>query len=461
MNYGPSPTPLIAPDAVTATELASDATRAAEQDQSRGPRGRPGWWRSLYLQVLFAIVAGCILGWLAPAWGVAMKPLGDGFIKLIKMMIGPIIFTSIVSGIGMLGDLRRLGRVGWKALVYFEAVTTLALVIGLFVVNIVKPGVGLHAVPTATDAANIGGYTRAASETSSVDFVMHIIPATFAGAFTSGEILQVLFVAILIGVALSSMGERAAPVVQFVNQLGEAFMKIIGLLMKLAPLAAFGAMAFTIGKFGLDALFQLAGLLVCVYVTCIAFVVIVLGAIMRAIGFNLWQFLRYIREEILLVLGTSSSESALPRMFIKMERLGCERSVVGLVLPMGYSFNLDGTSIYLTMAAIFVAQATDTPLDFGQQVTVLLMLLLTSKGAAAVTGGGFVTLSATLTSVGTIPVSGLSLLLGVDRFMSEMRAITNLIGNGVAVLVVSRWENALDTARAHQVLECPSSEAAP
>jgi aerobic C4-dicarboxylate transport protein len=416
-----------------------------------------GRLRSLYVQVLIAIALGCLLGWLEPTWGVALKPLGDGFIKLIKMMIGPIIFTTLVSGIGALGDLRKVGRVGLKSLLYFELLTTLALVIGLVVVNLIKPGAGIHADPHSLGTEALKSYTSAAQHGSTVDFLLHIIPQTFVDAFVSGELLQVLLVAIFFGAALSMLGSKAAPLLALIHDASAAFMKIIGMIMKLAPIAAFGAMGFTIGKFGVGSLIQLAGLLLCVYLTCAGFIFIVLAAIMRLNGFSLWKFLRYIREELLLVLGTSSSESALPRMLLKMERMGCEKSIVGLVLPTGYSFNLDGTSIYLTMAAVFVAQATDTPLSIGQQIAMLLILLLTSKGAAAVTGGGFVTLSATLASLGTVPVAGLTLLLGIDRFMSEARAITNLIGNGVAVLFIANWERSLDRDKANAVLNDPAA----
>ncbi|HEY5895048.1 MAG TPA: dicarboxylate/amino acid:cation symporter [Chthoniobacterales bacterium] len=437
---------------------ALDLKRASAVSNRTGPLAwaKKGL-RSLYVQVLVAIAAGCLVGWLAPEWGVAMKPLGDGFIKLVKMMIGPIIFATVVCGIGALGDLRKVGRVGLKALIYFEVLTTFALVIGLVVVNLIKPGVGIHANAAALDASSIQTYTAAAQHLTTVDFILNIIPKTFVDAFVSGEILQVLCVGILFGAALSMMGKNSTPIVSLMHHITDALMKIIGLIMKLAPFAAFGAMGFTIGKFGVGSIVQLLGLLACVYLTCLGFIFIVLAGIMRLNGFSLWKFLRYIREELLLVLGTSSSESALPRMLIKMQRMGCEKSVVGLVLPTGYSFNLDGTSIYLTMAAVFVAQATDTPLSLAQQIGLLVILLLTSKGAAAVTGGGFVTLSATLASVGTVPVAGLTLLLGIDRFMSEARAITNLIGNGVATLFIASWEKALDRDKAHAALNDPAA----
>ncbi len=409
--------------------------------------------RSLYVQVLIGITLGVLLGILEPVWATKLKPLGDAFISLVKMMIAPIIFATVVTGIGALGDLKKVGRVGLKAIIYFEVVTTLALIIGLVVVNVVKPGAGMNIDASTLDTKDIQIYTSASAHLSTTDFILNIIPKSYVSAFVSGEILQVLLIAILSGAALSMMGEKGKPVLDLLHTASTAFMKIIGMIMHLAPIAAFGAMAFTIGKYGVGTLVQLLSLLACVYLTCIAFIFIVLGGIMRSMGFSLWKFLRYIREELLLVLGTSSSESALPPMLAKMERLGCDKAVVGLVLPTGYSFNLDGTSIYLTMAAVFVAQATNTPLSIQQQVGVLLILLLTSKGAAAVTGGGFVTLSATLASVKTVPVAGLTLLLGIDRFMSEARALTNLIGNGVATIFIANWEKALDREQAKAVLD--------
>ena len=419
--------------------------------------------RHLYVQVLIAVILGSLLGHFQPETGIALQPLGEAFIKLVKMLIGPIVFAAIVSGIGGMRDLRKVGRVGLKALIYFEILTTLALIIGLLVVNWIQPGAGIHAnaaeLAAGTNAGAVGTYTAAGEKLSTVDFILNIIPVTFVGAFTTGDILQVLLLAILTGVAAAQLGDKAKPVVDLLEVLLKVLMRIVTILMKLAPLAAFGAMAYTVGKFGLGSLASLAKLMLSVYVTMAVFIVVVLGSVLRIVGFSLWQYLRYIRDEILLVLGTSSSESALPGMFVKMERLGCARSVVGLVLPTGYSFNLDGTCIYLTMAAIFIAQATDTPLTIWQQFGILSILLLTSKGAAAVTGGGFITLSATLGSTHTVPVSGLSLIIGIDRFMSEGRAITNLIGNGVAVIAVSAWEGELDREQAQRVLagENPSS----
>jgi aerobic C4-dicarboxylate transport protein len=408
--------------------------------------------RHLYVQVLIAVVLGALLGWADPAVGAGLQPLGDAFIKLVKMLIGPIIFATIVIGIGNMHDLRKVGRVGFKALLYFEVLTTIALVIGLAVVNWVQPGAGLHANAAKLDTASLTGYTAAAGRLSTVGFLLHIIPDTFVGAFTSGEILQVLLLAVLCGAAATIVGDRARPAVGVLESALHVLMVVVGLLMKLAPLAAFGTIAFTVGRFGLGSLASLAKLMGCVYATMAVFVVVVLGGVLRLVGFRLDRFLRYLREEIMLVLGTSSSESALPGMIAKLERLGCSRSVVGLVLPAGYSFNLDGTCIYLTMASLFIAQATDTPLTLGQQLGVLAILLLTSKGAAAVTGGGFVTLSATLKSTHAIPVGGLTLVIGVDRFMSEARALTNLVGNGVAVVAIAAWEGELDRARAHRVL---------
>lgn len=407
---------------------------------------------TLYVQVLVAIVAGVLLGHFWPDVGVPLKPLGDGFIKLIRMLIAPIIFATVVVGLAGMGDLKKVGRVGLKAIVYFEVVTTLALFIGLVVANVVRPGHGIHATAASLDAGAVAQYARAAKEMSWVDYVLHLIPNTFVGAFVEGEILQVLLLAILFGLALSRIGEHGRPVLNLCNEIARVFFAIVGIVVRLAPVAAFGAMAFTVGKYGLGALGSLGLLMACVYLTCVLFVFVVLGAIARFNGFSLWRILKYIREELLIVLGTSSSETALPGLMAKMERAGCTRSVVGIVVPSGYSFNLDGTCIYLTMAALFVAQATDTPLTLREELGILGVLLLTSKGAAAVTGGGFITLAATLAATGKIPVAGLALILGVDRFMSEARAITNLIGNTVATLVVARWDREFDATKAGEVV---------
>ena len=401
-------------------------------------------YKHLYAQVLFAIACGVVLGHFWPDTGEAMKPLGDAFIKLIKMIIGPIIFCTVVTGIAGMEDMKKVGRVGGKALLYFEVVSTLALIIGLVVVNTFKPGAGFNADPASLDTKSIASYTTAAKSQSTVDFLMNVIPNTVVDAFAKGEILQVLLFSVLFGLALSSAGQKGKPVVRFIDEFAHALFIVVGFIMRAAPIGAFGAMAFTIGKYGVASLIPLAKLMGSFYLTCLLFVFIVLGLIARYTGFSIIRFIVYIKEELLIVLGTSSSESVLPRMMAKMEKLGCSKSVVGLVIPAGYSFNLDGTSIYLTMAALFVAQATNTDLSLFQQLTILGVLLLTSKGASGVTGSGFIVLAATLSSVPTIPVAGLALILGVDRFMSEARALTNLIGNGVATVFVSKWEKELD-----------------
>jgi aerobic C4-dicarboxylate transport protein len=408
--------------------------------------------RSLYLQVLVAVALGALVGQLYPSAGASMKPLGDGFIKLVKMLIAPIVFTTVVTGIAKMGDLKKVGRVGLKGLVYFEVLTTLALAIGLAVGTWFHPGAGMNVNPALLDTKAIASYTSPGQAHGTVDFILNVIPKDVADAFAKGDILQVLLFAILFGVALAGLKGHAEPVLRFIDGLSLVLFKIVGIVMRLAPVGAFGAMAFTVGKYGIASLLGLGKLIACFYATSGLFVIIVLGLVMRWAGLRIGPFLRYIREEIFIVLGTSSSESALPLMMRKMERLGCSKSVVGLVVPMGYSFNLDGTSIYLTLATLFIAHATNTHVSFGQELEILAVLLLTSKGAAAVTGGGFITLAATLSAVGNIPVAGLTLLLGVDRFMSEARAITNLIGNGVASVAVSRWEGELDVERARAVL---------
>ena len=404
-------------------------------------------YQHLYVQVLFAIACGVLLGHFYPDTGAAMKPLGDGFIKLIKMIIAPIIFCTVVTGIAGMEDLKKVGRVGGKALLYFEVVSTLALAIGLIVVNVLKPGVGMNADVSTLDTKALASYTTAAKAQSTVDFLLNVIPSTVIDAFAKGEILQVLLFAVLFGFAMASAGEKGKPVVNFIGEFAHGLFIVVGFIMRLAPIGAFGAMAFTIGKYGIASLLPLAKLMGSFYLTCLLFIFVVLGAIARLTGFSILRFIVYIKEELLIVLGTSSSESVLPRMMAKMEKLGCSKPVVGLVIPTGYSFNLDGTSIYLTMAAIFIAQATNTPLTLMQELTILGVLLLTSKGASGVTGSGFIVLAATLSSVPTIPVAGLALILGVDRFMSEARALTNLIGNGVATVVVSKWEKELDEAQ--------------
>ena len=427
----------------------------SEPPLAAAPGARPLSPRNtLYLQVLAGIVLGGVLGYVKPAWGVELKPLGDAFVNLVKMLIGPIIFTTVVVGLAGMGDLKKVGRVGAKALFYFEIVTTLALVIGLVVSNVFRPGDGFHATAEtlAKGAGSVTKYTSAAQGMGTVDFLMHIIPKTFVSAFAEGEILQVLLLAVLFGLALGKLGDHGRPILNLLNEIARVFFGIVGIVTRLAPLAAGGAMAYTIGQFGLGSLAKLGGLLLCVYLTCAVFIVIVLGGIARAAGFSLWKIIRYVREELLLVLGTSSSESALPALMDKMEKVGCARPVVGIVVPSGYSFNLDGTCIYLTMAALFVAQATDTPLALGEQLVLLGVLLLTSKGAAGVTGSGFITLAATLGAMGKIPVAGMALILGVDRFMSEARAITNFIGNTVATLVVAKWDKSFDASKAGEIL---------
>ncbi|MBR0672201.1 dicarboxylate/amino acid:cation symporter [Neoroseomonas soli] len=415
-------------------------------------RAHHPWWRHLYAQVLAAIVVGVVLGHFWPDIAVQMKPFGDGFIKLIKMLIAPIIFCTVVHGIASMEDMKKVGRVGVKALIYFEVMTTIALVIGLLVVNLWKPGVGMNVDPAALDTRAIATYTARAAQQSTVDFLMHIIPATVVGAFAEGEILQVLLIAVLFAFGLQALGEPAKPLLHVIDMVAHVFFRIVGYIMKVAWLGAFGAMAFTIGRYGIGTLLQLGSLMAGFYVTCLLFVLGVLGIVSALCGFSIFRFIAYIKEELLIVLGTSSSETVLPRMLAKMENLGCEKSVVGLVIPTGYSFNLDGTCIYLTMAAIFLAQATNTPLSLGQELGLIGILLLTSKGAAGVTGSGFIVLAATLASLGTVPVASIALILGVDRFMSEARALTNLVGNGVATVVVAKWEGALDVARMRRVL---------
>jgi aerobic C4-dicarboxylate transport protein len=410
----------------------------------------------LYLQVLAAIAIGILLGALAPGLGTQLKPLGDGFIRLIKMVIAPIVFTTVVAGIAGMGDLRRVGRVGLKAIVYFEVVTTLALGLGLLVAWLLQPGAGIRVDVATLDTKGLETYMTGAKHLGVVDFLLGIVPDSLVGAFAQGEILQVLVISVLTGLALAHLGERGAPILSMIEQLGTLLFGIVALIMRLAPVGAFGAMAFTVGKYGVASLTSLGLLLIGVYATCLLFVFGVLGAIAALQGVSIWRLLVYLREELLIVLGTSSSEPALPRLMAKLEALGCGKPIVGLVVPTGYSFNLDGTSIYLTMAVMFLAQATRTPLSPWQQAELLGVLLLTSKGAATVTGGGFITLAATLSAMHTLPVESLALLFGVDRFMSEARALTNMMGNAVATIVVSNWEGQFDLATAQRALARPS-----
>ncbi|ATV44806.1 dicarboxylate/amino acid:cation symporter [Pectobacterium sp. CHL-2024] len=401
-------------------------------------------FKSLYFQVLAAITIGILLGHFYPQLGEQMKPLGDGFVKLIKMIIAPVIFCTVVTGIAGMESMKSVGRTGAVALLYFEIVSTIALIIGLVVVNVVQPGVGMNIDPSTLDASAVAVYTQQASQQGLIPFLMDVIPASVVGAFASGNILQVLLFAVMFGFALHRLGPKGKVIFDVIDSFSKVIFGVINMIMKLAPLGAFGAMAFTIGKYGVGTLIQLGQLIACFYITCVLFVFLVLGSIARATGFSIFKFIRYIREELLIVLGTSSSESVLPRMLEKMEKVGCKKSVVGLVIPTGYSFNLDGTSIYLTMAAVFIAQATNSHMDIWHQITLLVVLLLSSKGAAGVTGSGFIVLAATLSAVGHLPVAGLALILGIDRFMSEARALTNLIGNGVATIVVAKYCRELD-----------------
>ena len=401
-------------------------------------------YKSLYVQVLVAITIGILLGHYYPETGVALKPLGDGFVKLIKMVIAPIIFCTVVSGIAGMQSMKSVGKTGGYALLYFEIVSTIALIIGLVVVNVVKPGAGMHIDVSTLNASSVAAYAAAGAQQTTVGFLVNVIPNTVVGAFANGDILQVLMFSVLFGFALHRLGSYGKPVLDMIDRFAHVMFNIINMIMKLAPVGAFGAMAFTIGQYGVGSLVQLGYLMACFYITCLLFVLVVLGGICRAHGFSVLKLIRYIREELLIVLGTSSSESALPRMLAKMERLGAKKSVVGLVIPTGYSFNLDGTSIYLTMAAVFIAQATDTTMDITHQITLLLVLLVASKGAAGVTGSGFIVLAATLSAVGHLPVAGLALILGIDRFMSEARALTNLVGNAVATVVVAKWVKEMD-----------------
>jgi len=403
--------------------------------------------RHLYVQVLIGIILGGIIGYVRPEFGAQLKPLGDAFVNLIKMLIGPIIFTTVVVGLAGMGDLKKAGKVGLRAFVYFEIVTTLALVIGLVVANLFTPGAGIHADPATLDPKATAGFTQAAQGQTWVDILLHLIPKTFVSAFAEGDVLQVLLLALLFGFALSRLGDHGRPVVNLLHEIARVFFGMVSFVCKLAPIAAAGAMAFTIGRYGIGAMVNLGQLMLCVYLTCGLFIFIVLGAIMRLSGFSLLRTLRYVKEELLIVAGTSSSETALPGLMDKMEKAGVARPVVGIVVPAGYSFNLDGTCVYLTMAALFIAQATDTPLTLTQQLSLLAVLLLTSKGAAGVTGSGFITLAATLATTGSIPVAGIALIIGVDRFMSEARAITNFIGNTVATLVIAKWSGEYDETK--------------
>ncbi len=411
-----------------------------------GAAGRP-FWKTLYFQVLVAIALGILTGWLFPDFGRALKPLGDGFIKLVKMIITPVIFLTVVTGIAGMADLKAFGRVGAKAMAYFLTFSTLALAVGLVVGNLARPGAGLNIDPATLDQGAVSSYVSKAEEQTVTDFILHIIPETAISAFTSGEILQVLFVAILFGIALALIGEKGERLLGSLRTLTAIVFRMVHIVMYAAPIGAFGAMAFTIGQYGIGTLANLAGLIATFYLTSLLFVILVLGLVARAAGFSLLGLVRYIKDELLLVLGTSSSESAMPLLMEKLERAGCPKPIVGLVIPTGYSFNLDGTNIYMSLAALFIAQATNTPLTLGDQLLLMAVAIISSKGAAGVTGSGFIVLAATLSVLPTVPVAGMALVLGVDRFMSECRALTNFVGNAVAAIVVARWEKAVDLRR--------------
>ena len=410
-------------------------------------------FKSLYFQVLTAIAIGILLGHFYPEIGEQMKPLGDGFVKLIKMIIAPVIFCTVVTGIAGMESMKAVGRTGAVALLYFEIVSTIALIIGLIIVNVVQPGAGMNVDPATLDAKAVAVYADQAKDQGIVAFIMDVIPASVIGAFASGNILQVLLFAVLFGFALHRLGSKGQLIFNVIESFSQVIFGIINMIMRLAPIGAFGAMAFTIGKYGIGSIGNLMYLIVCFYVTALLFVLIVLGAVAKYNGFSIIKLIRYIKDELWLVLGTSSSEAALPTLMKKMEKVGCEKSVVGLVIPMGYSFNLDGTNIYMTMASIFIAQACGIELTLQQEILLLLVAMVSSKGAAGVTGAGFITLAATLSVVPTVPVAGMALILGIDRFMSECRALTNLVGNACATLVVARWEGKLDTEQMHAVLD--------
>ena len=410
------------------------------------------FYKVLYVQVLFAIAVGIVLGVVYPDLGAKMKPFGDAFVRLIKMIIAPVIFCTVVTGIAGMEDMKTVGKTGGLALLYFEVVSTLALIIGLIIVNTVQPGAGMHVDPATLDQTAIAAYADPGKMQTTTEFLMNVIPSTVVGAFAEGEILQVLFFSVLFGFALHKFGGRGTIIYDIIDKSSKVFFQIVNMIMQVAPIGSFGAMAFTIGKYGIASLIPLAKLMASFYATCLLFIFLVLGAICRRHGFSVLRYLSYIKEELFIVLGTSSSESALPRMMTKMEKAGVERSVVGLVIPTGYSFNLDGTAIYLTMAAVFIAQACDIDLTLTQELTLLAVLLITSKGAAGVTGSGFIVLAATLSAVGHVPVAGLALILGIDRFMSEARALTNMIGNGIATIVVGHWCKQVDNEKLEATL---------
>jgi aerobic C4-dicarboxylate transport protein len=419
------------------------------------------WYSQLYVQVLIGIVVGAAIGHFEPQFGAKLQPFADGFIRLIKMLLAPIIFGTVVVGIAKMGSIKEVGRIGVKALVYFEILSTIALVIGLVVVNVVKPGVGMNINVDTLDGSAIAKYSQAATEQGgTIDFFMNIIPQTFIGAFSNGAMLQVILLSVLMGVALVQMGETSKPLINTIDLFLQGLFKIVAMVMRLAPIGAGAGMAFTIGKYGIGTLLSLGQLLIALYVTTLVFIVIVLGTVARWSGMPLLQFLRYFKDEILITLGTCSTEAVLPRMMVKLEKLGCKKSVVGMVLPTGYTFNADGTCIYLTMAAIFIAQATNTPLTFMDQMILLGVFLLTSKGSAGVAGAGFITLAATLTTIHSIPLVGLVLLLGIDRFLNEARAVTNLIGNGIGTIAIAKWDNSFDVEACEREIAAMRNEKA-
>jgi aerobic C4-dicarboxylate transport protein len=419
------------------------------------------WYSQLYVQVLIGIVIGAAIGYFIPNVGAKLQPFADGFIKLIKMLLAPIIFGTVVVGIAKMGSIKEVGRIGVKALIYFEILSTIALVVGLVVVNVVKPGVGMNINASSLDGSSISKYSQAASEQGgTIEFFLNIIPQTFVGAFSNGVMLQVILLSVLMGVALVQMGETSKPLINTIDLFLQGLFRIVAMVMRLAPIGAGAGMAFTIGKYGIGTLLSLGQLLVALYVTTLIFIVVVLGAVARWSGMPLMQFLRYFKDEILITLGTCSTEAVLPRMMVKLEKLGCRKSVVGMVLPTGYTFNADGTCIYLTMAAIFIAQATNTPLTFMDQMILLGVFLLTSKGSAGVAGAGFVTLAATLTTIHSIPLVGLVLLLGIDRFLNEARAVTNLIGNGIGTMAIAKWDNSFDVQACEREIAAMKQEKA-
>lgn len=419
------------------------------------------WYSQLYVQVLIGIVIGAAIGHFEPQFGAKLQPFADGFIRLIKMLLAPIIFGTVVVGIAKMGSIKEVGRIGVKSLLYFEVLSTIALVIGLIVVNVVKPGVGMNINVDTLDGSSIAKYSQAASEQGgTVDFFMNIIPQTFVGAFSNGVMLQVILLSVLMGVALVQMGETSKPLINTIDLFLQGLFKIVAMVMRLAPIGAGAGMAFTIGKYGIGTLLSLGQLLIALYATTLIFIVVVLGTVARWSGMPLFQFLRYFKDEILITLGTCSTEAVLPRMMVKLEKLGCRKSVVGMVLPTGYTFNADGTCIYLTMAAIFIAQATNTPLTFMDQMILLGVFLLTSKGSAGVAGAGFITLAATLTTIHSIPLVGLVLLLGIDRFLNEARAVTNLIGNGIGTIAIAKWDNSFDVEACEREMAAMKNEKA-